>query len=108
MVRLIPDNSEELKNRNIEINNNADLIMSVISNIPLNNNESESATSLIYSGLKNLIYYKAYDNKAKFDSKMFQIKSTYEDLPKFINYLKLLNLSFLNLYLMYLSEEKYM
>ena len=88
LVRLIPDNSEELKNRNIEINNNADLIMSVISNIPLNNNESESATSLIYSGIKNLIYYKAYDNKAKFDSKMFQIKSTYEDLPKFIKLFK--------------------
>ena len=59
-----------------------------MSNIPFNNNESESATSLIYSGIKNLIYYKSYDTKAKFDSKMFQIKSKFEDLPKFIKLFK--------------------
>ena len=47
LFRLIPQNSEELKNRNIEINNYADIVMSVIANIPLNNAESESATSLI-------------------------------------------------------------
>ena len=88
LFRLIPENSEELKNRNFEINKNADLFVSVMSNIPFNNNESESATSLIYSGIKNLIYYKSYDTKAKFDSKMFQIKSKFEDLPKFIKLFK--------------------
>ena len=88
LFRLIPENSEELKNRNLEINKNADLFVSVMSNISFNNNESESATSLIYSGIKNLIYYKSYDTKAKFDSKMFQIKSKFEDLPKFIKLFK--------------------
>ena len=88
LFRLIPENSEELKNRNLEINKNADLFVSVISNIPFNNTESESAISLIYSGVKNLIYYKSYDTKAKFDSKMFQIKNKFEDLPKFIKLFK--------------------
>lgn len=51
-----------------------------MSNIQAN----DSATSLIFSGLKNLVYYKANENKAKIDSKRFQIKNSLENSMDFI------------------------
>ena len=49
-----------------------------MSNIPIDNNdniENLTAASLIFSGMKNYIYYKANEKKAKIDSNKFQIKA---------------------------------
>ena len=88
LFRLIPEKPEELKNQYIERNKSPDIFLSVLSNIPINNTELPSAASLILSGTKNYLYYKTYETKAKLDSKMFQVKSSYEDFPKYIKLFK--------------------
>ena len=90
LIRLIPFNLEEIINQIKEARNYSDIPPAVISNVPIenmkDNNEAPSATSLIFSGMKNYIYYKANEKRAKIDSKKFQIKSKLED---FSNYIKL-------------------
>ena len=89
LIRIIPNNSEELKNQIIERRKSPDIFTACISNISLDNiDESISASSLIFSGTKNYLYYKAYENKAKIDSKKFQIKITVEDFSKYFKLFK--------------------
>ena len=86
LFRLIPKNIEEIKNQNIEARKNSDIMGAVMSNVQIDNNESLSASSLIFSGMKNYIYYKANENKAKIDSRKLQIKTNFDNFP---NYMKL-------------------
>ena len=61
-----------------------------MSNVQIDNNNNEplSASSLIFSGMKNFIYYKANQNKAKIDSRKFQIKTNFDNFPNFIQTFK--------------------
>ena len=86
LFRLIPKNIEEIKNQNFEARKNSDIMGAVMSNVQIDNNESLSASSLIFSGMKNYIYYKANENKAKIDSRKLQIKTNFDNFP---NYMKL-------------------
>ena len=88
LFRVYPKNIEEINNKIIESKNQTNTFGAVISNIQIddNNIESLSATSLIFSGMKNYIYYKANDKKAAIDSMKFQIKSKMENVK---NYTKL-------------------
>ena len=90
LFRLIPKNIEEIKNQNIEARKNSDIMGAVMSNVQIdnNNNESISASSLIFSGMKNYIYYKANENKAKIDSRKFQIKTNFDNFPNFMKLFK--------------------
>ena len=93
LFRLIPKGIEEIKNQNIEARKQSDIMIAVMSNVPINNdndnnNEPLSATSLIFSGTKNFIYYKANENKAKTDSKKFQIKTKFDNLQGYIKIFK--------------------
>ena len=90
LFRLIPKNIEEIKNQNIEARKHSDIMGAVMSNVQIdnNNNESISASSLIFSGMKNYIYYKANENKAKIDSRKFQIKTNFDNFPNFMKLFK--------------------
>ena len=89
LFRLIPKNIEEIKNQNIEARKNSDIMGAIMSNVQIdNNNESISASSLIFSGMKNYIYYKANENKAKIDSRKFQIKTNFDNFPNFMKLFK--------------------
>ena len=91
LFRLIPKNIDEIKNQIIESKNQIDIVGAVVSNIPIDNNdniENLTAASLIFSGMKNYIYYKANEKKAKIDSKKFQIKSNMENVKNYIKIFK--------------------
>ena len=95
LFRLIPKEIEEIQKQNIEARKNPDTMMAVMSNVPINNDndndnnaEPPSAVSLIASGTKNFIYYKANENKAKIDSKKFQIKTNFENISGYIKLFK--------------------
>lgn len=89
LFRLIPKNIEEIKNQNIEARKHSDIMGAVMSNVQIyNNNESISASSLIFSGMKNYIYYKANENIAKIDSRKFQIKTNFDNFPNFMKLFK--------------------
>ena len=67
--RLVPKNSEEIKKGLDEQKGNPELGFSIMSNIQPN----ESATSIIFSGVKNYFYYRRNENRAKIDSKRYRI-----------------------------------
>jgi hypothetical protein len=48
----------------------------------------DSTTSLIISGLKNLVYYKMNDNKSIIDSKRYQITNRPENIKDFLRLFK--------------------
>jgi len=89
LFRLIPKNIEEIKNQNMEARKQSDVMGAVMSNVQIDNNtEPLSASSLIFSGMKNFIYYKANQNKAKIDSRKFQIKTNFDNFPNFMKTFK--------------------
>ena len=53
-----------------------------------NINYNDSTSSLIFSGLKNLAYYKANENKKKIDSKKYQIKNSLENAKELFGLFK--------------------
>ena len=69
LFRVVPKNAEEIKNKISEMKNNPHLGNSILSNIQAEN----SATSIIFSSIKNYFYYKANENKTLIDSKKYQI-----------------------------------
>jgi len=89
LFRLIPKNIEEIKNQNMEARKQSDVMGAVMSNVQIDNNtEPLSVSSLIFSGMKNFIYYKANQNKAKIDSRKFQIKTNFDNFPNFMKTFK--------------------
>ena len=84
LFRLIPKNAEEIRNTLLESRKNPHLGNSILSNVEIN----ESATSLVFSGLKNYLYYKTNENKSIIDSKKYLIKSKPENLTEFFDILK--------------------
>ena len=88
LVRLIPKNSEDLKKQIIERRKSPDIFTACVSNISLDDINESTASGLIFSGMKNYLYYKTHENKAKIDSKKFQIKMNVEDFSKFFKLFK--------------------
>ena len=88
LVRIIPKNSEELKNQIIERRKSPDIFTACVSNISLDDINESTASGLIFSGIKNYLYYKTHENKAKIDSKKFQLKISAEELSKFFKLFK--------------------
>ena len=82
--RIIPKNAEIINKKKIESRKNPDIGFSIMSNI----NYNDSATTLVASGLKNLVYYKANENKKKIDSKKFQIKNSLENAKELFGLFK--------------------
>ena len=76
LFRLTPKNSEELKPRIIRKSN--DMMTAILSNVDLN----ESSSSLIFSGLKNYLYYKVNDKRAKIDSKKYKITNKIDNIKE--------------------------
>ena len=84
LFRVIPKNLEQIKNENPDKKRNTDIFTAVMSNIPIeSDNETLTATSLIFSGLKNFIYYKKNENKEKIDSIKYQLKNNYENIQEY-------------------------
>jgi hormone-sensitive lipase len=71
LFRIIPKNAEVFKNNILERRKNPDIGPAIISNIHFDS----STASLIFSGIKNFIYYKTREKKSKIDSKKFLIKN---------------------------------
>ena len=88
LIRLIPKNSEDLKKQIIERRKSPDIFTACVSNISLDDINESTASGLIFSGMKNYLYYKTHENKAKIDSKKFQIKMNVEDFSKFFKLFK--------------------
>ena len=84
LFRIIPKNAEEIKNNIIESRKNPHLGNSIISNIQVD----DSTTSLIISGLKNLVYYKMNENQSIIDSKRYQILNKPENIKEFLGLFK--------------------
>ena len=84
LFRLIPKNAEEIRNKLLESRKNPHLSNSILSNIEVN----ESVSSLVFSGLKNYLYYKTNENKSIIDSKKYQIKAKPENIIEFFDILK--------------------
>ena len=84
LFRIIPKNAEEIRKNILESRENPHLGNSIISNI----NMDDSTTSLIISGLKNLVYYKMNDNKSIIDSKRYQITNRPENIKDFLRLFK--------------------
>ena len=82
--RLVPKNSEELKKNMEEQKGSPELGLSIISNIQPN----ESATSIIYSGVKNYFYYKRNENRAKIDGKKYRITYNIDKIKEFAGLIK--------------------
>jgi len=76
--RLVPKNSEEIKKGLDEQKGNPELGFSIMSNIQAN----ESATSIIFSGVKNYFYYKRNENRAKIDSKRYRITYNFDKIKE--------------------------
>ena len=84
LFRVVPKNAEEIKNKISEMKNNPHLGNSILSNIQAEN----SATSIIFSSIKNYFYYKANENKTLIDSKKYQIKNTVENTRELFGLIK--------------------
>ena len=84
LFRVIPKNSEMLKQKMLESRGNPDLGLSIMSNAQVD----ASATSIIFSGIKNFVYYKSNENRSKIDSKRFQITNSLENMKGFIGLFK--------------------
>ena len=84
LFRIVPKNAEELRTKMLGTQRSPDLPLSIMSNIQVN----DSAASLMASGLKNLVYYKANENRAKIDSKRFQISNSLEKSMGYIGLVK--------------------
>ena len=84
LFRIIPKNAEEIRKNILKSRENPHLGNSIISNI----NMDDSTTSLIISGLRNLIYYKINDNKSIIDSKRYQITNKSENINDFLRLFK--------------------
>ena len=69
LVRIIPKNADDIKKIITESKNNLKFGFSLISNLQADN----STFWLVYSGLKNLAYYKTYENQSIIDSIKFQL-----------------------------------
>ena len=82
--RIIPKDSENIRKKMLESRRNPDIGISILSNIQVN----DSSASIIFSGLKNLAYYKANENKSKIDSKKYQITNSFEKAKDFIGMFK--------------------
>ena len=82
--RLVPKNSEELKKNMEEQKGSPELGLSIMSNIQPN----ESATSIIYSGVKNYFYYKRNENRAKIDGKKYRITYNIDKIKEFAGLIK--------------------
>ena len=82
--RVIPKDSEKMRKKILESRKSPDMGFSVISNIQTNN----SAASIILSGVKNLAYYKVYENKSKIDSKKYQLTFSLENAREFLGLFK--------------------
>jgi hypothetical protein len=84
LFRIVPKTVEELKNKMAERKRSPDLFFSIISNTQM----SDSTTSIFFSGFKNLLYYKTYDNRSKIDSKRYQIINDIEGILKLKDMMK--------------------
>jgi acetyl esterase/lipase len=84
LFRIVPKNVEELKNKMAERKRSPDLFFSIISNTQM----SDSTASIFFSGFKNLLYYKTYDNRSKIDSKRYQIINDIEGILKLKDMMK--------------------
>ena len=82
--RLVPKNSEEIKKGLDEQKGNPELGFSIMSNIQAN----ESATSIIFSGVKNYFYYKRNENRAKIDSKRYRITYNFDKIKELASLFK--------------------
>ena len=80
LVRIIPKNAEEIRNKILDKGKNLDLGYSLMSNAQVD----ASLGSLFFSGIKYAIYYKAAENKSKIDSKKYQITNTIENILELI------------------------
>ena len=69
LFRIIPKNADDIERIITESKNKLKFGFSLISNLQVDN----SAFLLIYSGLKNLAYYKANENQSIIDSIKFQL-----------------------------------
>ena len=69
LVRIIPKNVDDIKKVITESKNNLKFSLSIISTLQIDN----SGFWLAYSGLKNLAYYKAWENQSIIDSIKFQL-----------------------------------
>ena len=69
LFRVIPKNANDIKKMMSESKNSMSLRLALISNLEPNN----SPTSIIFSGLKYLAYYKTCQNQSLIDSIKFQI-----------------------------------
>ena len=69
LVRIIPKNSDDIKKYITESKNSLKFGFSLISTLQVEN----SAFWLAYSGLKNLVYYKTYQNQSIIESSKFQL-----------------------------------
>ena len=82
--RIIPKDSENIRNKMLESRRNPDIGLSILSNIQAN----DSSASIIFSGLKNFAYYKANENKSKIVSKKYQLTNSFEKTKDFIGMFK--------------------
>ena len=78
LIRLVPKDNEELKER-IKRRSN-DMMTSIISNVEIN--DSDSASSIIFSGIKNYLYYKMNDNRARIDSKKYKLANKIDNIKE--------------------------
>ena len=82
--RIIPKNVEEIKQRINERKMTPEFGYSIMSNIQT----GDSATSIIYSGVKNFFYYKNNENKAKIDGKKYQITNNFDKIREYAGLFK--------------------
>ena len=86
IFRVIPKEPEDFKTERLEAesNRNPDLFFSILSNVDAN----DSLPSIIFSGLKNFVYYKTNGNKSQIDAKKYQVSITPEKVMNFFGTLK--------------------
>ena len=82
--RLVPKNIEEIKKNIDEQKGSPELGYSIMSNIQA----SQSASSIIFSGVKNYFYYKRNENRAKIDAKRYRITFSMEKIKEFAGLFK--------------------
>ena len=82
--RIASKNCEHIRKQSLETKRNPDLGFSIMSNMQ----PSDSTTSLIFGSVKNFFYYKSNGNKAKIDSKRYQITNSLENIKEFMGLFK--------------------
>ena len=82
IFRLIPKNAENIKDIIIESKNNIDFDNSMVSKI----NPEESTNAILFSKIKNYLYYKTHSNQNLIDSRKFMIAN---DIHKSLSYKKM-------------------